>query len=235
MPMNLPEKELPQKPFTVREMQKVSAEIDDGRRRTRAVSEELQRAFDFIKNYPKSVSFFGSSRSKETDPDYKKAQNIAHRIVKELQYAIVTGGGPGIMEAANRGAKEAGGRSIGFTIQLPEEQAINPYVTESIDFYYFFTRKVSLAFSAEAYVFFPGGFGTLDEFFELATLVQTHKIESVPIILVGNGYWKALNDFIEKELYKGKKIDKDDLELYTITDDEEEVLRIVKNAPLRKE
>lgn len=230
--INLPEKDLPHQPFTVEEMQKVASERF---RRTRKVSEELQRAFEFIKNYPKSVSFFGSSRAKPTNPEYKKAQEIAMGIVKELDYAIVTGGGPGIMEAANKGAKEAGGRSIGFTIQLPQEQVTNPYVTESIDFYYFFTRKVSLAFSAEAYLFFPGGFGTLDEFFELATLVQTHKIGPVPIILVGNGYWDSLHKYIQKELYEKGMIDKEDMDLYIMTDDRDEILEIVRNAPLRKE
>lgn len=230
--INVPEKDLPYQPFTVGEMEKVAS---DRFRRTRKVSKELQKAFEFIKSYPKSVSFFGSSRAKPTNHEYKKAQEIASRIVKELDYAVVTGGGPGIMEAANKGAKEAGGRSIGFTIQLPQEQVTNPYVTELISFYYFFTRKVSLAFSAEAYLFFPGGFGTLDEFFELATLVQTHKIDPVPIILVGNGYWKSLNNHIQKELYKKGRIDKEDMDIYTMTDDEDEILEIVRNAPLRKE
>lgn len=232
MTINKPEKDLPYQPFTVEEMEKIASER---LKRTQRVSDELQKAFEFIKNYPKSVSFFGSSKSQSTNPEYKRAQNIAHRIVTELDYSIVTGGGPGIMEAANKGAKEAGGRSIGFTIQLPQEQAINPYVTESIDFYYFFTRKVSLAFSAEAYLFFPGGFGTLDEFFEIITLVQTHKIEPVPIILVGNSYWKSLEKFIKKELGEKGMIDADDMNLYTITDDEDAILEIVKNAPLRKE
>lgn len=232
MTINKPEKDLPYQPFTVEEMEKIASERF---KRTQRISDELQKAFEFIKNYPKSISFFGSSRSQSTNPEYKKAQNIAHRIVTELDYSIVTGGGPGIMEAANKGAKEAGGRSIGFTIQLPQEQAINPYVTESIDFYYFFTRKVSLAFSAEAYLFFPGGFGTLDEFFEIITLVQTHKIDPVPIILVGNSYWKSLEKFIKKELSEKGMIDADDMNLYTMTDDEDVILEIVKNAPLRKE
>lgn len=139
------------------------------------------------------------------------------------------------MEAANRGAKEAGGRSIGFNIELPKEQNINPYVTESLSFHYFFTRKVSLSFSAEAYIFFPGGLGTMDEFFELATLVQTHKIDKVPIILVGDGYWKTLESFMKNNLLARDMIDEEDLDTFTITDDEDKVLSIVKSAPMRKE
>jgi uncharacterized protein (TIGR00730 family) len=231
--INLPDKEIPRTPFTLEAMEKVCAAIDTRDSRTRVVSDELQRAFTFIKTYPKSVTFFGSARSIDTDPYYKKAQTIAYRIVKELDYAVVTGGGPGIMEAANKGANEAGGRSIGFTIQLPDEQRANAYATESIDFAYFFTRKVALSFAAEAYIFFPGGFGTLDELFELATLVQTHKIEPIPIILVGDTYWRAFNFFIEKELLVGKKIDDDDMELYIISENEDEILRIVGGANLR--
>jgi len=116
-------------------------------------------------------------------------------VVKELSYPIFTGGGPGIMEGANRGALEAGGKSFGLTIELPHEQSTNPYLTKHLDFYYFFSRKVCMTFSAEAFIFFPGGVGTLDEFFEILTLVQTGKIEKLPIVLVGVEFWSKLDEF----------------------------------------
>ncbi|MEK9185115.1 MAG: TIGR00730 family Rossman fold protein, partial [Patescibacteria group bacterium] len=181
-----------QTPFTIDDFDKAAkkriAEIDD----------EFRRGFSFIKNYKKSVSFFGSARADESSDNYKFAYKLAKRISEELKYAVVTGGGPGIMEAGNRGAYDANGDSLGITIKLPNEQATNKYVQKSEDFYYFFVRKVLLSFSAEAYIFFPGGFGTLDEFFEILTLVQTHKIPSVPIILVGKEFWTPLEDYFKK-------------------------------------
>jgi len=179
---------------------------------------------------------FGSARLPEDNEHYKQAQRIAYRIAKELDYAIITGGGPGIMEAANRGAYEAGGRSVGMTIHLPFEQTTSKYVKDELQFYFFFTRKVSMTFSAEAYLYFPGGFGTMDELFEILTLVQTEKIEKVPIILVGEDYWRPLDEFIKKTLLETHEtISPEDLNLYTITDDEDKILEIVKNAPLRNE
>jgi len=227
--LNMPESKLPRKPHTKQEIEHAAKD------RVSRISREFAKGFEFIKTHPKSVTFFGSARFKENHPYYKKAQNIARRLSEE-GFAIVTGGGPGIMEAANRGACEAGGPSLGFNIKLPHEQVANPYVTKSVDFYYFFSRKVSLSFSAEAYVYFPGGFGTLDEFFEILTLVQTNKICKVPIILVGNEYWKVFNDFIERELLtKYKTIGKQDMKLYTMTDDDDEIIKIIKRAPLRNE
>ena len=140
------------------------------------------------------------------------------------------------MEAANRGACEMTGTSIGLTIELPNEQVMNPYVTSHIGFYYFFSRKVCLSFAAEAYIFFPGGFGTLDEFFEIITLVQTKKIDPLPaIVLFGEEYWKPLIGFIKNEMLEHKFIDSEDIELFTITDNEEKIIDIVKNAPLRED
>jgi uncharacterized protein (TIGR00730 family) len=181
------------------------------------------------------VTFFGSARTDENDSNYRKARSLANRIVKELNYAILTGGGPGIMEAGNRGAHEAGGKSAGLTIELPHEQLSNKYLTDEIRFHYFFSRKVCLSFAAEAYVFFPGGFGTLDEFSEILTLVQTGKIERVPIILVGRAYWKNLEHFFKESMIQNKMIEEDDLSLFTITDDEDEIIDIIKNAPIRLE
>jgi uncharacterized protein (TIGR00730 family) len=138
------------------------------------------------------------------------------------------------MEAANKGAFEAGGKSIGFTIELPHEQKDNPYLTGKVDFNFFFSRKTMMSFAAEAYIFFPGGFGTFDELFEILTLVQTGKIERVPIVLVGKEYWNILDDLIKKEMLEHHKtIEKDDMALYVITDDEDEVFEIIKNAPVR--
>ena len=229
--VNLPETELHIKPLTLIELE------ENSKRRTSQVTEELTKGFAFINSYPRSVTFFGSARFKEDHPYYKKAQKISKRVFDE-GFAVVTGGGPGIMEAANRGAVngDTKNRSLGICIELPNEQRTNPYVTRSIDFKFFFTRKVILTFSAEAYIYFPGGFGTLDEFFEIVTLIQTNKIERVPIVLVGNEFWKPLDEFIKKILYeKYDTINEKDMDLYTITEDGDEILEIIKNAPLRRE
>jgi uncharacterized protein (TIGR00730 family) len=212
---------------------------DDGvETRICAINEEFRQGFDILKEHTehtKSVTFWGGARFKDGDKYYEIAERLAKRI-GSLGYAIVTGGGPGIMEAGNKGATEAGAHSIGATITLPFEQATNPYVKEEIPFYFFFTRKVILAYSAEVYLYFPGGFGTFDELFEILTLVQTKKIQRVPIILVGSEFWKPLDDFIRSVmLEKHDTISEADLSLYQILDDEQEILEIVRNAPLREE
>lgn len=210
---------------------------ENSRRRVSEIAEEFKKGFAFIMHHPKSVTIFGSARFKDTDMYYQKARRIAKRISRE-GFAVVTGGGPGIMEAGNRGAVEGDGHenSIGICIRLPHEQITNPYVTDGIELKYFFSRKVMLTFSAEAFIYFPGGFGTLDEFFEIITLVQTGKIEHVPIILIGTEFWKPFDMFIRKTLVeKFKTIHEDDIDLYTITDDEDLVLDIVKKAPMRRE
>ncbi|PIP86664.1 TIGR00730 family Rossman fold protein [Candidatus Campbellbacteria bacterium CG11_big_fil_rev_8_21_14_0_20_44_21] len=220
-------------PLTIEEVHQACL-VTDGR--AGRIGKEIQEGIDFVRKHPRSVSFFGSARFSEKEPDYQKARILAKKIVEETGYTVVSGGALGIMEGANRGAKEAGGNSLGLNILLPDEQIINPYVTESFTFYYFFTRKVSLAFSAETYIFFPGGFGTLDEFFEILTLVQTGKIEKVPIILVGNKYWQPIDRIIREHLYeKYGTISKDDPNLYIITENESEIIDIIKKAPIRKE
>lgn len=209
----------------------------NSRRRVNEISEEFKKGFSFIMHHPKSVTIFGSARFKEDSMYYQKARRVAKRISKE-GFAVVIGGGPGIMEAANRGAVEGDSheKSIGICIRLPNEQITNPYVTDGIELKYFFSRKVMLTFSAEAFIYFPGGFGTLDEFFEIITLVQTGKIERVPIILVGTDFWHPFDSFIKKTLIeKFKTIREDDVDLYTITDNEDLILDIVKKAPLRRE
>ena len=202
-------------------------------KRIEKIQKEFRDGFELIENSPASVTFFGSARLSENHPSYKTARNLAHRIVTELKYSVLTGGGAGIMEAANRGAFEAGGKSLGLNIKLPEEQTPNNYVTDQAIFHYFFSRKVCLSFSAEAYVFFPGGFGTLDELFEILTMVQTKKIGKVPIILVGKQFWKHFDRLIKKMLANKKLIDAEDRELYIITDNLDEVVSIIKEAPVR--
>jgi len=215
------------KPITLSEISESS------KKRVALITKEFTDGFEFIKNYPRSVTFFGSARMKENEPYYKKARALAGRIVKELHYSVVTGGGPGIMEAANRGAFENSGNSLGLTIDLPHEQIDNKYMTDKEDFHYFFSRKVCLSFSAEAYVYFPGGFGTLDEFLEVLTLIQTNKIPKAPIILVGSQFWNPIEQLFRDILMVNKTIGEEDLSLYTITDNEDEIIKIIKEAPIR--
>ena len=156
--------------------------LEAAKRRVELIDKEFTDTFKFIIRYPKTVTFFGSARLEEKNIHYQKAESLAKRI-SELGYVIVTGGGPGIMEAANRGAYDAKQDSVGFNIKLPHEQAMNKYASAHLDYYYFFSRKVALTFAAEAFVFFPGGYGTLNEFFEVLTLIQTKKMPPAPIIL----------------------------------------------------
>ena len=225
--VNLPSKRVKITPLTRQELH------DTANERVSLIAKEFTNGFNFLRKYPKSVTFFGGTRFKENSPEYTQARSLSERIVNELNYSIFTGGGPGVMEAANRGAFEANGESLGFTIELPEVQIQNPYLTDNMDFYYFFSRKVCLAFSSEAYVFFPRGFGTLDEFFEIITLVQTGKIEKVPVILFGSDFWQPFSELLKKELVGKELIDPEDINLYTITDNENEVLNIIRNAPVR--
>lgn len=205
--------------------------------RFQRINKEFREGLKHIKKYPKSVTFFGSARLKPCDKYYKKAQTLGRKIACE-GYAVITGGGPGIMEAVNRGAYESSckGKSIGYNIELPFEQNLNPYINDHYSFYYFFSRKVAMTFSAETYVYFPGGFGTMDELFEILTLVQTRKIEKVPIILVGNEFFGKI-DHLLKDLLEERyqTISPGDRDLYTITEDDEEIMEIIRNAPMRKE
>ena len=201
--------------------------------RINIIQQEFIESFTFIKKYSKTVSFFGSARTAAVEDDYKKAYRLARRA-SELGYAVITGGGPGIMEAANKGAFEEKGASVGFTIDLPREQTTNPYLNDSYNFNYFFARKVALTYAAEAYVYFPGGFGTLDELFEMLTLIQTNKIEKVPIILFGSYFWLPFKNFLIEHLSANGKIDNLDMNLFVITDSLDEAMRIIKEAPIRE-
>lgn len=197
------------------------------------VSTELTQGLDFMKNYEKSVTFFGSSKLPEDNSYYIKALNLGQRIAKDIGYAVATGGGPGIMEAGNRGAYNAGGDSLGITIDLPAEE-MNKYVTDSVPFSFFFTRKEVLWVSAAAYVFFPGGYGTMDELFGVLTLIKTDKIPKVPVILFGNEFWSKWLEFVKETLLKEYgTISESDLDIFIITEDEDKILEIIKNAPIR--
>lgn len=197
------------------------------------ITKEFRDGFEALKKYPKSVTIFGSSHSTPASPHYRAAQELAYRIIKELDYSVITGGGPGIMAAANLGAQEAHGNSVGLTIDLPHEQHTNPYVTSGVDFKYFFARKSMLFFSAEAFVFFPGGLGTFDEFFGIITLIQTGKIPRVPVILMGKDFWNPLKDFMKTYmLEEHHAIDPGDLDLFVITDNADKVMEIIKKAPV---
>ncbi len=197
------------------------------------ITKEFRDGFTFIEKYPRSVSIFGSARSLPQSVHGKTAEMLAERIVKDLDYAVITGGGPGIMASANKGALEAKGQSVGLSIDLLFEQKTNQYVTDSMRFSYFFSRKTILAFSAEAYVFFPGGFGTFDELFGILTLIQNRKIPRVPVILMGSDFWKPLNDFILMSMYEQHSaIAKEDMKLYTITDNIDEAMTIIKNSKI---
>ncbi len=193
-------------------------------------TQDFQNGLQLISKYSNSVTVFGSARFNEDHPEYIKARELGGLLAK-FGHPVITGGSRGIMEAANRGAFENGGESIGLNIQLPHEQSENGYTTDSMGFKYFAPRKVMLAYSSGVFVVFPGGFGTLDELFEIVTLVQTGKMPPVSIVLVGSEFWKPLDSYIryyfEKEM---KTISPGDTELYYITDDLEEVVTIANQA-----
>jgi len=198
--------------------------------------DEFSKGFELIEKHPRSVSILGSARFKSNNEYYKQAESLGRRIATDLNYAVVTGGGPGIMEAANKGAFEAGGKSLGFGIKLPAEQEPNKYLTDYVEFEYFFSRKTLLFFSAETYVYYPGGYGTMDELFEILTLIQTGKIPRVPVILIGREFWGPLMDAIKNELLEDEHtINLKDTEIYKIVDSEDEVIEIIRNAPFRQD
>ena len=169
------------------------------------------------------VTVFGSARFTEENPYYELAREIGGKLARK-GFSVMTGGGPGIMEAANRGAHEAGGRSIGCNIQLPFEQAPNPYLDVFVDFRYFFVRKLMLVKYSHAFVLMPGGFGTMDEIFETATLIQTHKIRDFPLVLVGSHYWDELLDFMRKRMIPEGTISPEDIDRFLVTDSPEEAV-----------
>ena len=188
---------------------------------------EFVEGVDNLHDIGPAVTIFGSARTKPDDPVYKKAEKIAALFVKN-DFAVITGGGGGVMEAANKGAAEAGGTSVGLNIVLPFEQEPNKYSNISLDFNYFFIRKVMFVKYAFAYIIMPGGFGTLDELFESVTLVQTQRIKPFPIILVDSDYWSGLKDWITSRLLKESRISPEDIDILQVMDDPEEIVNTVK-------
>jgi len=198
---------------------------------------EFVDGWQFLADFNKTVTFFGSARLQEGTKWYEEARKLGKMLADE-DFAVISGGGPGIMEAANRGAYESGkGDSIGINIKLPFEQRENPYVKKGCGFYYFFIRKVMLAYSARAYVFFPGGFGTLDELFEMVTLIQTQKVtHTIPVVLVGKEFWEPLLKWVKEDLVKKfETITPEDLDIYVLVDTAEEAAKIIRTAPERHE
>jgi uncharacterized protein (TIGR00730 family) len=187
---------------------------------------EFVEGFDTLAHVGPAVTVFGSARVPPDHPQYRQAEETA-RLLVEAGFAVITGGGPGIMEGANKGAKEADGMSIGCNIELPFEQGMNPYVDVAVNFRYFFVRKTMFVKYAEAFLIFPGGFGTLDELFEALTLIQTEKVRNFPVILIGSEYWSGLLDWIKGTMLAEAKVSPQDLDLLVVTDSPEEAVRLV--------
>ena len=204
-----------------------AAFLDTDPWRALRILSEFVEGFDAMAKVGPAVTIFGSARTPRDSPLYALARTIAHRLA-EAGYSVITGGGPGIMEAANRGCREGGGLSVGCNIELPHEQGLNAYVDLGIEFRYFFARKVMFVKYADAFVILPGGFGTLDELFEALTLIQTRKVRNFPVVLVGTSYWGGLLDWVRGTLVEKGAIDEPDLALLQLTDDPDEVVRIVQ-------
>lgn len=188
---------------------------------------EFVEGIEALSEVGNAVSIFGSARADVDDPYYRKADYIARRLA-EKGFGVITGGGPGIMEAANKGAAEAGGTSVGMNIRLPFEQKPNPYANITIDYKYFFIRKVMFVKYAVAYIVLPGGFGTMDELFEALTLIQTKRIRSFPVVLMGSEYWGGLIDWLRETMLRAGKISRDDLDYLQVIDDADEVVKHIQ-------
>ncbi len=190
---------------------------------------EFVGGFDSLATVTRGVSIFGSARTRKADPNYKAARETA-KLLANAGYEIITGGGPGIMEAANRGAFEAGKVSVGCNIELPFEQIPNPFVTKSLSFKYFFVRKTMFIKYSNAYIIFPGGFGTMDEFFEALTLIQTRKIRNFPVVLFGSQYWRGLLAWLTSTMLNEKNINEEDLGLIHLTDSPKDAVDFIKKT-----
>ncbi|MCX6736926.1 MAG: TIGR00730 family Rossman fold protein [Candidatus Parcubacteria bacterium] len=196
---------------------------------------EFVEGFQFLASLKKTVSILGSHTLATSDPYYQEACDLGEMLGRG-GFTVITGGGQGVMEAANKGAAKVKAPSVGLNIQLPppEGEMSNPYLNKSVSFHYFFTRKVMFSFSAQAYVFFPGGYGTLDEFTEILCLVQTHKIKKVPIILMDKDFWQPFVEWVKKEILPRNMVSPEDLNLFYIVDSAEEAYDIIKKTPIRK-
>lgn len=197
------------------------------------IMSEFVEGFQFLSESSREVTVFGSARLPEDNHWYQEVARLTGMLGK-AGFTIITGGGPGIMEAANKGAYEAGAPSLGINIQLPMEQRVNPYVTRGHGFHYFFTRKVLMTASGQAYVFCPGGFGTLDEVFEILTLIQTKKMQAVPVVLLGHEYWDTIIEWLnDTVLGQFEAISPEDLKLFTVVDTAEEAFELIKDSKER--
>jgi uncharacterized protein (TIGR00730 family) len=210
----------------------ILSELTDAQRVLR-IQDELRAGFRTLDHIGKAVSFFGSARTPRDHPRYQAAREMA-RALGHAGFAIITGGGPGTMEAANRGAREAGVPSVGLGIDLPNEQGVNEFVDVELNFHYFFARKVMFVRYASGFVVYPGGFGTLDELFEAATLRQTQKIRYFPIVLVGNDYWSGLVDWLRDSVLADGNIGSDDVRALAVCDEAGDVLRILEDVDHRR-
>ena len=200
--------------------------VDSDPWRALRILSEFVEGFDALAAVGPAVTIFGSARLGSATPEYELARNI-DRMLAQAGFAIITGGGPGIMEAANRGCREGGGLSVGCNIELPHEQGLNPYVDLGIEFRYFFARKTMFVKYADAFVIMPGGFGTLDELFESLTLIQTGKVRDFPVVLVGTEYWRGLIDWMRAVQLPAGAVSEADLELLKLTDDPQEVCDLI--------
>jgi uncharacterized protein (TIGR00730 family) len=206
----------------------------DLERHVTMIAQEFREGFEAVDKIDRpAVSIFGSARVPENDPAYTSARTVAGRFAA-AGWAVVTGGGPGVMEAANRGAQEAGGLSVGFNIELPHEQRGNPYVDRAMTFRHFYARKTMFVKAAEGFVVFPGGFGTVDELFESLTLIQTGKVLHFPVVLFDSGYWQTLLQWVRQELLADRMISPEDLELLHVTDDVDEAVALVLDCYQRR-
>ncbi len=192
-------------------------------RRSLAYAKDLEQGLSKLRTFSQGVSIFGSARLSEKGKYCRLAEELGRKLAQN-GHTVITGGGPSIMEAANKGAYEAGGKTIGLNIQLAHEQHINPYVTDSMEFHYFFARKVMLTMASKVYVYFPGGFGTLDEFSEILILMQEGKMPKMPMFLIGKSFWKPLDRFFATKMQPIKTIAPNDRKIYRITDDIDEVV-----------
>ncbi|MFA5114515.1 MAG: TIGR00730 family Rossman fold protein [Candidatus Omnitrophota bacterium] len=191
------------------------------------IMSEFVDGFEVLSQVGKAVSIFGSSRSRPQDKYYKLTEEVAYLLARE-GFAVITGGGPGIMEAANKGARRAKGHSIGLNIQIPSEQKPNPYIDTLLDFHYFFVRKVMFVKYAKAFVIMPGGYGTLDEFFEAVNLIQTRRIKRFPVVLFGGKYWEGMLSWLKREVLRQGNISPADLDIFKLADTPRQAAEIIK-------
>ena len=212
----------------------LNTELADPASAVERIADEFRAGFEMIEKIRRpAVTIFGSARVREGHPCYTAARAVGRRFAAR-GWTVITGGGPGLMEAANRGAKEGGGQSVGFNIELPHEQAANPYLDVSYTFEHFYARKVCFVKPAEGFVIFPGGFGTLDELFEALTLIQTGKVMHFPVVLFDTDHWSVLLDWLRGELLDDGFISPEDVELLSVTDDADEAVELVVSAYERR-